>query len=146
MNLCKASLCEAVSFNRYMVECESSTAMLTEFVDFCFNRYMVECESLNIFSSFPKFLVLIDTWWNVNEWYNVYKANYFIVLIDTWWNVNFQRLKSPQMRQTSFNRYMVECELRAIYLPTDQRIVLIDTWWNVNKAYEHEYMGIPVGF
>ena len=32
------------SFNRYMVECESSTAMLTEFVDF----------------------VLIDTWWNVN--------------------------------------------------------------------------------
>ena len=32
------------------------------------------------------------------------------VLIDTWWNVN----------------------MRAIYLPTDQRIVLIDTWWNVN--------------
>ena len=34
------------------------------------------------------------------------------VLIDTWWNVN----------------------MRAIYLPTDQRIVLIDTWWNVNMV------------
>ena len=55
-----------IGFNRYMVECESSTAMLSEFVNF----------------------VLIDTWWNVNEWYNVYKENYGFVLIDTWWNVN----------------------------------------------------------
>ena len=44
-------------FNRYMVECESSTAMLSEFVNFCFNRYMVECEyektvTANILSGF----------------------------------------------------------------------------------------------
>ena len=53
-------------FNRYMVECESSTAMLSEFVNF----------------------VLIDTWWNVNK----VRAKVFeegkAVLIDTWWNVN----------------------------------------------------------
>ena len=49
-----------------MVECESSTAMLSEFVNF----------------------VLIDTWWNVNK----VRAKVFeegkAVLIDTWWNVN----------------------------------------------------------
>ena len=49
-----------------MVECESSTAMLTEFVDFCFNRYMVECEYITNFAIGGIYLVLIDTWWNVN--------------------------------------------------------------------------------
>ena len=75
-------------FNRYMVECESSTAMLSEFVDFCFNRYMVECEyfftQLKIFN----ICVLIDTWWNVNLNMNIQYRHLLDVLIDTWWNVN----------------------------------------------------------
>ena len=49
-----------------MVECESSTAMLTEFVEF----------------------VLIDTWWNVNLTSTGYVRRDVRVLIDTWWNVN----------------------------------------------------------
>ena len=36
----------------------------------------------------PEFLVLIDTWWNVNLMvFLIYKMNEE-VLIDTWWNVN----------------------------------------------------------
>ena len=53
-------------FNRYMVECESSTAMLSEFVNF----------------------VLIDTWWNVNTNKLGAGVEEVSVLIDTWWNVN----------------------------------------------------------
>ncbi len=53
-----------------------------------FNRYMVECEYVDFMNSDACKIVLIDTWWNVNEWW-CYR--YFVknrVLIDTWWNVN----------------------------------------------------------
>ena len=36
------------------------------------------------------------------------------------------------MRELSFNRYMVECELRFISVILTANRVLIDTWWNVN--------------
>ena len=72
-----------------MVECESSTAMLSEFVNFVlidtwwnvnqlaeggvlkkgqgFNRYMVECEyTISEVIRIELTSVLIDTWWNVN--------------------------------------------------------------------------------
>ena len=32
------------------------------------------------------------------------------VLIDTWWNVNQFRFAIKQCQYSSFNRYMVECE------------------------------------
>ena len=33
----------------------------------CFNRYMVECEFGKAAEFTEKYLVLIDTWWNVNS-------------------------------------------------------------------------------
>ena len=33
-------------------------------------------------------LVLIDTWWNVNELEKLHNLWKSVVLIDTWWNVN----------------------------------------------------------
>ena len=33
-------------------------------------------------------IVLIDTWWNVNELQSPTKQPEQLVLIDTWWNVN----------------------------------------------------------
>ena len=80
------SMC--ISFNRYMVECESSTAMLSEFVNF----------------------VLIDTWWNVNQLaeggvlkkgqgFNRYMVECECITIYLSITGYF-----------SFNRYMVECE------------------------------------
>ncbi len=33
-----------------------------------------------------------------------------VVLIDTWWNVNLYQNGTMRIKQTSFNRYMVECE------------------------------------
>ena len=54
----------------------------------CFNRYMVECEYKLGAGVKEITLVLIDTWWNVNNVTiaGVTKDNK--VLIDTWWNVN----------------------------------------------------------
>ena len=54
--------------------------------------------------------VLIDTWWNVN--YHEYEIIYsqYVVLIDTWWNVNNGLTKRQNQRSNCFNRYMVECE------------------------------------
>ena len=75
------------SFNRYMVECESQAVGVLERGVNSFNRYMVECEYLNTLAICSPIWVLIDTWWNVNEWYVKYRANY-----------------------SGFNRYMVECE------------------------------------
>ncbi len=93
-----------------MVECESSTAMLTEFVDFCFNRYMVECEYVDGNTNKSSVAVLIDTWWNVNLTNKLDSLKLSRVLIDTWWNVNFPSDLFNAMILSCFNRYMVECE------------------------------------
>ena len=36
------------------------------------------------------YLVLIDTWWNVNKLIKAIVAVWEAVLIDTWWNVNVE--------------------------------------------------------
>ena len=77
-------------------------------------------------------IVLIDTWWNVNQ-LNV--DNFFVVynvLIDTWWNVNDLDAEIVEQGWESFNRYMVECEYYQGRLDELNAGVLIDTWWNVN--------------
>ena len=54
-----------------------------------FNRYMVECEFCDVSSAYEcRTAVLIDTWWNVNQDYEISVAGDLFVLIDTWWNVN----------------------------------------------------------
>ena len=52
---------------------------------------MVECESWNHEIENPVGWVLIDTWWNVNEYFGKTPTMKSPVLIDTWWNVNFLR-------------------------------------------------------
>ncbi len=58
--------------------------------------------------------VLIDTWWNVNVFFDLLLDSEGEVLIDTWWNVNVGAAG-------------------LCYVPD---VVLIDTWWNVNWTLE----------
>ena len=73
---------------------------------------MVECKFC-IFSlfKFRTFIVLIDTWWNVNIKGIKNGSEEKFVLIDTWWNVNLSELHEFK----------------------NHPFVLIDTWWNVNS-------------
>ena len=58
---------------------------------------------------------------------------YYMVLIDTWWNVNSTPRSLISLSSIScFNRYMVECEYYMNGLNVYLNKVLIDTWWNVN--------------
>ena len=56
----------------------------------------------------------------------------FMVLIDTWWNVNEANEFGLLGSILRFNRYMVECELEQYRKEFELKMVLIDTWWNVN--------------
>ena len=56
------------------------------------------------------FLVLIDTWWNVNVLQYRFVQITLSVLIDTWWNVNENVNLAFMEIFARFNRYMVECE------------------------------------
>ena len=38
------------------------------------------------------------------------RAYRYLVLIDTWWNVNIKFVTAPAAAESRFNRYMVECE------------------------------------
>ena len=50
-----------------MVECELNSGTDTTTKSYSFNRYMVECEFVtHAVSSIRLYIVLIDTWWNVN--------------------------------------------------------------------------------
>ena len=62
--------------------------------------------------------VLIDTWWNVNQYNPLSRVICLFVLIDTWWNVN-----------------AVVVMYRTLFF-----IVLIDTWWNVNFLVYYIYI------
>ena len=76
-----------------------------------FNRYMVECESILTAQQLSEILVLIDTWWNVNavksilNLHSVNRFNRYMVECES----NKSSWKSVVW--WSFNRYMVECEL-----------------------------------
>ena len=49
---------------------------------------MVECEYVDGDANESSATVLIDTWWNVNEFTVFVVSPSPEVLIDTWWNVN----------------------------------------------------------
>ena len=71
---------------------------------------MVECEYKIIVSIVVTILVLIDTWWNVNQCRVLLTNSSMVVLIDTWWNVNDVINSLLKSGGVGFNRYMVECE------------------------------------
>ena len=71
---------------------------------------MVECEYGFGLCDKEIFIVLIDTWWNVNVTCGKNSPLMETVLIDTWWNVNMLPL-CVSSKVSGFNRYMVECEL-----------------------------------
>ena len=77
-------------FNRYMVECESNTAMLFEFVNF----------------------VLIDTWWNVNL-YQINDTHASIRFNRYMVECEFIPRNGKLECVLGFNRYMVECEFQS---------------------------------
>ena len=58
-----------------------------------------------------------------------------VVLIDTWWNVNEEESYIKENWGTGFNRYMVECKSPKPTEVSTTAPVLIDTWWNVNGIH-----------
>ena len=83
---------KTASFNRYMVECESSWQPFYLLTDHGFNRYMVECELKSTVFLYFSVIVLIDTWWNVNVSADTTKQVTYPVLIDIWWNDNKENI------------------------------------------------------
>ena len=71
---------------------------------------MVECEYVIKQGIIIFIVVLIDTWWNVNYFFEINGIGGHAVLIDTWWNVNRDVVLSFENWEQRFNRYMVECE------------------------------------
>ena len=91
-------------------------------------------------------LVLIDTWWNVNE-----EIKSEVKIDDT--SFNRYMVECELMKQKyflhfsgSFNRYMVECELDYDGLVLRVEQVLIDTWWNVNHPMKWVFTTGYTGF
>ena len=56
---------------------------------------MVECEFYRQKSLISDLVVLIDTWWNVNNQVVCASSAGSMVLIDTWWNVNRKNAEIP---------------------------------------------------
>ena len=67
IELAKELLSRPDRFNRYMVECELLLFYKVPERRSSFNRYMVECESRSSTAILVAVIVLIDTWWNVNQ-------------------------------------------------------------------------------
>ena len=112
------------------------------------------------------FLVLIETYWNVNPLYLLDSRGSDRVLIETYWNVNKRDQKlsgdnlgcinrnileckcgkgtfqyQPGVR---INRNILECKFISPEMLSGRDLVLIETYWNVN-AHGMECMGTHPG-
>ena len=72
---------------------------------------MVECELQALSQEQKSYIVLIDTWWNVNTEKKLSSLesigfNRYMV------ECEFVRYKQTTTSLTGFNRYMVECEFK----------------------------------
>ena len=56
------------------------------------------------------FLVLIETYWNVNTDRLLLSPQSLLVLIETYWNVNLNHLLYNLHHRTSINRNILECK------------------------------------
>ena len=82
----------------------------------------MECKCRNDDEILSCYLVLIETYWNVNATKLINWCNSKGVLIETYWNVNTRVLNSSII----------------------DFLVLIETYWNVNEmSYEHR--GLVIG-
>ena len=57
-------------------------------------------------------MVLIETYWNVNESLFIDGVEYPIVLIETYWNVNLDDKLNQAVIDFSLNRNILECKSR----------------------------------
>ena len=100
------------------------------------NRYIVECKVCYARWCSWNCKVEIDTLWNVKLFSDVIFNIFDKVEIDTLWNVKGCRICPEQKRQTSRNRYIVECKDFFINLFFKPRGVEIDTLWNVKQLHQ----------
>ena len=94
---------------------------------------MVECELFKEkINDYSEAYVLIDTWWNVNDYLLDCFAFYYQVLIDTWWNVNTERPDINIFHAVVLIDTWWNVNVSSIKKALGTGAVLIDTWWNVN--------------
>ena len=74
--------------NRNILECKLQYSAVAFCASVSINRNILECKC-TWKATFDKcYIVLIETYWNVNEDDLVFLKNSFSVLIETYWNVN----------------------------------------------------------
>ena len=97
--------------NRNILECKFKSLNLLRYVGYGLNRNILECKYMTQDIGFDVLVVLIETYWNVNDFPPLALAYGKVVLIETYWNVNQVLLHRRQK---------------------DPEGVLIETYWNVN--------------
>ena len=141
-------------FNLNLLECKLIICLWRVIFSVCFNLNLLECKFLGSLVSFSSNSVLISTYWNVNEFQQVYAYTQLYVLISTYWNVNLQLFNLFIASDSSFNLNLLECksspalcqavshlrfnlnllECKFSWTPIAEFCitVLISTYWNVN--------------
>ena len=79
-----------------------------------------------------EYLVLIETYWNVNVGYLGYSTCKRTVLIETYWNVNKEISALILNNFFRINRNILECKYICVINFVHVETVLIETYWNVN--------------
>ena len=102
--------------NRNILECKGEYDGHRHTWTYSINRNILECKDFILFQKFLKFVVLIETYWNVKFYSLMQSAPGCKVLIETYWNV----------KSVSPSRFCAS------------EIVLIETYWNV-KTNRNEY-------
>ena len=98
------------NINRDILECKLVKLMLLQPRLSHINRDILECKFQPVADSCTANLILIETYWNVNE-ESIYRCVYGLaILIETYWNVNDTISKQH----------------------THAHTILIETYWNVN--------------
>ena len=100
------------------------------------NRNILECKYLYERLRSCPVDVLIETYWNVNEWCLTGFRLLYNVLIETYWNVNGDTFDVETSFVTRINRNILECKCNWRNILERFTHVLIETYWNVNGVVD----------
>ena len=100
----------------------------------------MECKGKWRPSKRPTNRVLIETYWNVKTFCDVFPRAVRYVLIETYWNVKIPRYFDPFFER-GINRNILECKGKWSCAWEMPGIVLIETYWNV-KEYPQEIKAV----
>ena len=121
-----------VGLNRNILECKCRASVYRSRLPVVLIETYWNVNQKTLFANVISSVVLIETYWNVNVKSRPVPRSCSTVLIETYWNVNWLVTMRAEDFLERLNRNILECKSKRSFCEWNLTRVLIETYWNVN--------------